>query len=132
MRVDWNKVRIGINKVINNLLDSRKEGQQVHTIIGADNKEDFTEEEWKTYQSIEEFQTGNLLMFSNNKKLYVEEMQENAMTALLYAKIRGLMCLMWKWQLLLQKHMLKGIISINISFHIISIKCGKEILYRQI
>ena len=64
MRVDWNKVRIGINKVINNLLDSRKEGQQVHTIIGADNKEDFTEEEWKTYQSIEEFQTGNLLMFS--------------------------------------------------------------------
>ena len=81
VRVDWNKVRIGINKVINNLLDSRKEGQQVHTIIGADNKEDFTEEEWKTYQSIEEFQTGNLLMFSNNKKLYVEEMQENAMTA---------------------------------------------------
>ena len=79
--VDWNKVRNGINKVIRNLLDSRKEGQQVYRMIDADKKENFTEEEWQTYQIIEEFQNGKLLMFSNNKKLYIEEIKKNAMTA---------------------------------------------------
>ena len=76
--VDWQKVQEGLNKSIKKLLDSRKEGQQLHSIIGTDNKEYFTEDEWNTYQIIEEFREGNLLMFSNNKKLYIEGMQEDA------------------------------------------------------
>lgn len=79
--VDWDKVRTGVATVIKDLLDSRKEGQQLHSVIGADNREYFTEDEWNTYRLIAEFQNGNLLMFSNNKKLYIEGMREDAFTA---------------------------------------------------
>lgn len=75
--VDWQKVQEGLNKSIKKLLNSRKEGQQLHSIIGADNKEYFTEDERNTYQIIEEFKEGNILMFSNNKKLYIEGMQKD-------------------------------------------------------
>ena len=79
--VDWDKVQTGVATVIKDLLDSRKEGQQLHSVIGADNREYFTEDEWNTYRLIEEFQDGNLLMFSNNKNLYIEGMREDAFTA---------------------------------------------------
>ncbi len=79
--VDWGKVQTGVKKAIKKLIDSRKEGQQLHSIIGSDNKEHFSEEEWSTYQLIEEFRNGNLLMFSNNKNLYIEGMREDAFTA---------------------------------------------------
>lgn len=69
--VDWDKVRTGVATVIRDLLDSRKEGQQLHSIIGADNREYFTEDEWNTYRLIGEFQNGNLLdgNINNNRVL---------------------------------------------------------------
>ena len=79
--VDWGKVQIGITIAIKSLLDSKKEGQQMHSVIGEDNREYFTEDEWSAYQLIEEFQSGNLLMFNNNKVLYIEEMRKDAFTA---------------------------------------------------
>lgn len=79
--VDWGKVQTGITTAIKSLLDSKKEGQQLHSIIGEDNREYFTEDEWSAYQLIEEFQSGNLLMFNNNKVLYIEEMRKDAFTA---------------------------------------------------
>ena len=79
--MDWDKVRTGVATVIKSLLDSRKEGQQLHSIIGTESREYFTEDEWNTYQLIAEFQNGNLLMFSNNKNLYIEGMREDAFTA---------------------------------------------------
>lgn len=78
--VEWTKVQEGLNNSIKKLLDSRKEGQQLHSVIGADNKEFFSEDEWKTYQIIEDFRNGNLLMFSNNKNLYIEGMSTDAFT----------------------------------------------------
>ena len=53
----------------------------MHSVIGEDNREYFTEDEWSAYQLIEEFQSGNLLMFNNNKVLYIEEMRKDAFTA---------------------------------------------------
>ncbi len=79
--VDWNKVQTGIKKAIKNLLDSRKEGQQLHSVISSENRGNFNEEEWNTYQLIAEFQSGNLLMFSNNKNMYIEGMSKDAFTA---------------------------------------------------
>ena len=79
--INWSKVREGVNKSIEKLLDSRKEGRQLHSTISADNKEYFTEDEWNTYQIIEEFRSGNLLMFSNNRKTYIEEMQGDVVSA---------------------------------------------------
>lgn len=79
--VEWNRVQNGLNNSIKKLLDERKEGQQLHSIIGVDNKEYFTEDEWSTYKIIEEFRNGNLLMFSNNKKMYIEEMKKDGFVA---------------------------------------------------
>lgn len=78
--VEWTKVQNGLNNSIKKLLDSRKEGQQLHSFIGVDNKIFFSEDEWKTYQIIEDFRKGDLLMFSNNKNLYIEGMSTDAFT----------------------------------------------------
>lgn len=79
--VDWDKVQLGIKKTIKKLLDSRKEGLRFYFNLKTDNIEDFSEEERSAYRLIEEFQNGNLLMFSNNKNLYIDGMRENAFTA---------------------------------------------------
>lgn len=81
LTVDWEKVQTGIKTAIQKLVDSRKEGQQLHSFIDEKNREYFTDDEWEAYQLIEEFRNGNLLMFSNNKKLYIDEMRKDAFTA---------------------------------------------------
>ena len=78
--VEWTKVQEGLSNSIKKLLDSRKEGQQLHSVIGTDNKKIFSEDEWKAYQIIEDFRNGNLLMFSNNKNLYIEGMSTDSFT----------------------------------------------------
>lgn len=70
LSVDWDKVRTGVATVIKSLLDSRKEGQQLHSIIGTESREYFTEDEWNTYQLIAEFQNGNLLMFRGMRTFF--------------------------------------------------------------
>lgn len=76
--VEWTKVQEGLSNSIKKLLDSRKEGQQLHSVIGTDNKKNFSEDERKAYQIIEDFRNENLLMFSNNKNLYIEGMSTDA------------------------------------------------------
>ena len=71
-------------------------------------------------------------MFSNNKKLYVEEMQENAMTAFTICQNKRFNVFDVEMAIITAEAYAKGNNFDNISFHIISIKCGKEILYRQI
>ncbi len=77
--VDWNKVQVGINNCINTLIDTQPEGQQLHSMIGKEDREHFTEDEWSTYRIIEEFQNGNLLMFSKNRKQYIGGMKADAL-----------------------------------------------------
>lgn len=77
--VDWNKVQGGINNCINKLIDSQPEGQQLHSIIGKENRKDFTEDEWSTYQIIDEFQNGNILMFNKNRKQYIQGLKTDAL-----------------------------------------------------
>ena len=76
IEVEWEKVRKGLLLSIQKLLEVRKEGQQLHSTIGEDNKENFTDEECQTYQIIEKFMTGNSLMFSNNRSVYIETMKK--------------------------------------------------------
>ena len=49
----------------------------MHMVIGDDNKENFTVDEWKTYEIIKAFKDGNLIMFVKNRKLYIEQMMED-------------------------------------------------------
>lgn len=79
--VEWDKVKKGIKHAIQLLIDSRQEGQSHHSIITDSNKQYFTEAEWDTYLIIEKFRDKNVLMFSNNKALYIEQMQEDAFSA---------------------------------------------------
>lgn len=79
--VEWSKVQKGIQICIEKIVESQPEGQILHTIIGNENKESFTSEEWDTYKVIEDFREGNVLVFSKNRKLYISEMEKDAMTA---------------------------------------------------
>lgn len=79
--INWYEVRKGINTCIEKPIESQIDGQQLHSIIGYENREYFSDEEWNTYQIIDDFKNGNILMFSKNRKMYVERMKENAISA---------------------------------------------------
>jgi len=79
--VEWDRVQKGIRLCIEKIIELQPEGQILHTIISAENKENFTPEEWETYQIIEAFREGDVLVFSKNQKLYISEMEKDAMTA---------------------------------------------------
>lgn len=79
--VDWNNIQVGIKNCINKLIDSQPEGQQLFSMIGKENRENFTEDEWGAYQVIDEFKNGNILMFSNNRKQYIQEFKTDALSA---------------------------------------------------
>lgn len=79
--INWDNAKDGIKICIDSLINIHPEGQQLHSIIGKDNKKDLSEDEWSTYQIIDEFQNGNILMFSNNRKLYIDGMNTDAFTS---------------------------------------------------
>lgn len=81
--VDWLKVQEGVRICIKKLVESLPEGQQLHSIIGSENKENFSEEEWNTYEIIDDFKNGNVLMFSKNRKLYIEGMKKDIFSTFL-------------------------------------------------
>lgn len=79
--IDWVKVKAGVKICISKLIEIQADGQQLHSIISKENREYFSEDEWNTYLIIDEFKNENILMHSNNRKLYVEEMQKDAISA---------------------------------------------------
>lgn len=81
--INWLKVQGGVDKCIKKLTETLPEEQQVHVVIGDDNKENFTVDEWKTYEVIKNFKDGNRLMFIRNRKLYIEQMSKDSSSAFL-------------------------------------------------
>lgn len=81
VEVEWSKIQEGIRICIKKLIDAKVEGQQIHMVISEENKNLFTDDEWKSYQLIETFRVGDILMFNNNKVLYIEGMKTDALTA---------------------------------------------------
>lgn len=76
--IDWDKVNGGVSKRIESLKETLPEGQILFHVIGDDNKEHFTDEEWGTYKLISDFAHSDRLMFFKNRKLYIEKMKELA------------------------------------------------------
>ncbi|HBV68314.1 MAG TPA: hypothetical protein DEF04_09110, partial [Clostridiales bacterium] len=74
--IDWDKVKGGVDKRIEILKEALPEGQILFRVIGDDNKEHFTDEEWGTYKLISDFAFSDALMFFKNRKLYIEKMNE--------------------------------------------------------
>ena len=79
--INWNKIQEGIRICIEGLIRNKAEGQQIHILIGEDNRKYFTEDEWNTYNIIENFRNRNILMFSSNRQLYIDEMNKDANAA---------------------------------------------------
>lgn len=79
--VEWDRVQKGVQICIEKIIELQPEGQILHTVIGTENRESFTAEEWETYQIIEAFREGDVLVFSKNRKLYISEMEKDAITA---------------------------------------------------
>lgn len=76
--IDWDKVKGGVGKRIESLKEALPEGQILFHVIGDDNKEHFTDEEWGTYKLISDFALSDGLLFFKNRKLYIEKMKELA------------------------------------------------------
>lgn len=76
--IDWDKVKGGVGKSIESLKEALPEGQILFHVIGDDNKEHFTNEEWCIYKLISDFALSDRLMFFRNLKLYIEKMKELA------------------------------------------------------
>ena len=76
--VDWKKIQQGVKICISRLINIKAEGQQTHFFIGEASKAHFTKDEWDTYCIIENFRNSNILVFSNNRQLYIEEMNKDA------------------------------------------------------
>lgn len=70
--IDWEKVREGIKKQIEYLIKSDEKDSHFHKMIGDDNKEYFTEDEWSAYQIIKEFRDNDVWIYEKNKQLYID------------------------------------------------------------
>lgn len=70
--IDWGKVRDGIREQIKKLVESDEKDSYSHRMIGDDNKEHFTEDEWSAYQIIKEFRDNNVWIYEKNQKLYID------------------------------------------------------------
>lgn len=70
--IDWGKVRDGIREQIKKLVESDEKDSHSHRMIGDDNKEHFTEEEWSAYLIIRDFRDNNVWIYEKNQKLYID------------------------------------------------------------
>ena len=70
--IDWKKVKDGIRKRINKLIDSDDKDSYIQRMIEDENKENFMEDEWSAYQIIKEFRENNLRLYEKNKRLYID------------------------------------------------------------
>ena len=70
--IDWERVRDGIREQIKKLVESDEKDSHFHKMIGDDNREYYTGEEWSAYQIIKEFRDNNVWAYKKNQKLYID------------------------------------------------------------
>ena len=90
--VDWNKMRDGVRTKISCLLQSQIEQNSFHTIIGEDSKGNFTDDEWSVYEMIKAYRDGDVQLFENNRKQYINAMKKDPVNGLLQMKSKRLNC----------------------------------------
>ena len=70
--IDWEKVKDGIREQVKKLVESDEKNKHSHRMIGDNNKEHFTGDEWSAYQIIKEFRDNNVWIYEKNQKLYID------------------------------------------------------------
>lgn len=85
--IDWNRMLQGVDKKINELLQSHIEPSHYRKVIGDENIANFTKDEWKIYESIKKYRDGEIQIYENNKNLYIQLIKEDPIKA--YEEIKN-------------------------------------------
>ena len=91
-KIDWNKIKEGVDLAIGKIKTELPEGQILYSVIGKEQRDYFTDDEWSTYERIADFALGNEFMFFKNRKLYVEKMEELGTSAFLFIQNKQFDC----------------------------------------
>ena len=84
--IDWDEVLKGATKCIKRYKDKLPEGQLLYNVISEDNREHFTDKEWKVYKIISDFAIGDGAIFFRNRKLYIDKFSEYASDAFIFVQ----------------------------------------------
>lgn len=82
--IDWKLVESGIRLRIDEIKRILPEGQILFSVITAEQRPHFTDEEWGAYELIANFALGDELIFYKNKKLYVDKICELGISAFMF------------------------------------------------
>ena len=85
--IDWNKVQIGVERKINELLQSHEEPFHYNVVLGDESINDYSDSQWKVYETIIKYRNGEYRLFENNRNLYIELMNKDPHKA--YEEIRN-------------------------------------------
>lgn len=85
--IDWNKVQIGVERKINELLHSHEEPFHYNMVLDDESINDYSDSQWKVYETIVKYRNGEYRLFENNRNLYIELMNKNPHKA--YEEIRN-------------------------------------------
>ena len=86
--VEWKKIREGVATRCKRMMENGEEDSRVRHYINKDNWGLYSNEELSTYKVISSFKSGEQLMFSRNRKLYVDEMKSKGVSAFILLKNR--------------------------------------------
>lgn len=86
-KIDWGKVQLGVERKIDELLQSHEEPSHNKVVIDEKSKNDYEGIQWKVYETIEKYRNGELQLFENNRHLYIELMNKDPHKA--YEEIRN-------------------------------------------
>lgn len=75
--VEWSKVKEGIQTCIRTLIAQNAEDPHARSCIDKKSKDLFLKDEWEAYELIENFWNNNVLIFAQNKKLYIDNIRKN-------------------------------------------------------
>lgn len=82
--IDWKQLKNGIIICIEKIKEVLPDGQILFSMIGTEQHSHFTDEEWSAYELIANFVFGEELIFSKNKKLYIDKVCELGASAFMF------------------------------------------------
>lgn len=86
-KIDWCKVQLGVERKIDELLQTHEDPWRYRVGIDEESKNDYTDIQWKVYETIEKYSNGELQLFENNRNLFIELMNKDPHKA--YEEIRN-------------------------------------------
>lgn len=90
--IDWGKVKAGIQKKLESMMQQGEEDTRTRQYIGDNNLDLLTEEERSAYAMIDEFRKGEKLIFAKNRKEFLDLMETDHISALSKFKNKRFEC----------------------------------------